>query len=472
MMTMLNVISLTLLLSPLTAPDPHILQVDFGRRPSTFRALHGVNKGPITAGGLIDLTNDQAALGLPFIRLHDCHWPNPDVVDMHVVFPNPDADPEDPASYDFRLTDEYIAAARATGAQIIYRLGESIEHTSVKRFAHPPKDPAKWAAVALGIIRHYNQGWSNGHHWNIQYWEIWNEPENRPAMWSGTDDQYFELYRTAAAAIKRRYPDLKVGGPGIGDTGQTFGGALRPSAFLTAFLDLCRRERLPLDFLSWHCYTDDPIELAVRARSIRRLLDERGLVRTKNHLNEWGYLPDKSWNGTQRSSTAIVRQRFFDRISGAEGAAFVVATLLRLQDVPLDVSCLFHGETGGFGLFNTNGIPMKTYYALKAFRELMLTPTRVQVAGRPPVGVTAVAGARDDRRAATILVSSQARSAVELRFGMRGLPWRGGTSYDIRVLNATRDLQSVREGGKVISGSISLTVEPSSVVLIALRPGG
>ena len=122
------------------------------------------------------------------------------------VFPNPNADPALPESYDFRLTDEYIEAVRKTGAEPIYRLGESIEHTSVKRYVHPPADMEKWAAVCLGIIRHYNEGWADGFHHNIRYWEIWNEPENRPVMWSGTDDDYLRLYRIAATAIKKRVP--------------------------------------------------------------------------------------------------------------------------------------------------------------------------------------------------------------------------------------------------------------------------
>ena len=75
------------------------------------------------------MIEEQKALGVPFMRLHDCGWPNPDVVNIHAVFPDPDADPTLPESYDFRLTDEYIAAVRKTGAEAIYRLGESIEHT-------------------------------------------------------------------------------------------------------------------------------------------------------------------------------------------------------------------------------------------------------------------------------------------------------------------------------------------------------
>ena len=81
-----------------------------------------------------------------------------------------------------------------------------------------------------------------------------------------------------------------------------------------------------------------------------------------------------------------------------------------------------------------------------------------------------MAGARDDRRAANILASSTAQSPTELRFGLRGLPWKGATAYDIRVLSSSRDLQTVRSGGRVGGGSITVTVEPSSVVLISLRP--
>jgi hypothetical protein len=58
---------------------------------------------------------------------------------------------------------------------------------------------ARWAAAAA---RHFQ-----GRH---IIWEIWNEPENQPAMWTGTDDQYFQLYEVTAKAIKSRWPDLKV----------------------------------------------------------------------------------------------------------------------------------------------------------------------------------------------------------------------------------------------------------------------
>ena len=191
----------------------HEFVVDFAATNGVIRPLHGINKGPLVAGGILDLSAEHRELASPLNRLHDCHWPNPDVVDIHAVFPNAAADPGQPASYDFRATDEYVAAVRATGSQIVYRLGESIEHTTFKRFVHPPKDPARWAQVCLGIVRHYNEGWAGGMNLGIQYWEIWNEPENRPAMWTGTDEQFLDLYAASATVLKRHDRRLKIGGP-------------------------------------------------------------------------------------------------------------------------------------------------------------------------------------------------------------------------------------------------------------------
>jgi hypothetical protein len=205
-----------------------------------------------------------------------------------VVFPNPAADPALAENYDFRLTDEYIDAVRKTGAEPIYRLGESIEHTSVKRYVHPPANAENWAAVCIGIIRHYNEGWANGFHYNIRYWEIWNEPENRTAMWSGTDEDYLQLYRTAATAIKKQFPTLRVGGPALGASGSFVNGEFVPPDFAVDFLAMCRNDNVPLNFFSWHCYTADPSELVARSRAIRQLLDSKGFTETESHLNESG----------------------------------------------------------------------------------------------------------------------------------------------------------------------------------------
>ena len=58
-------------------------------------------------------------------------------------------------------------------------------------------------------------------------------------------------------------------------------------------------------------------------------------------------------------------------MAGAPGAAFVAASLLELQDAPIDVCNFFHGELGGFGIFTEQGVPLKAYQALRAFQSLV-----------------------------------------------------------------------------------------------------
>lgn len=451
--------------------EPLTLKVDFAQTNGVIRALHGVNKGPLGPGSLMDLTAEHRAIGVPHTRLHDCYFPNPYVVDIHAVFPDFNADPAKPESYDFRLTDEYLAAVRASGAQIVYRLGESIEHTSVKRFVHPPTDTEKWAAICLGIIRHYNEGWVNGHRYDIRYWEIWNEPENRPAMWSGTDEDYFQLYRVTAKTIRKAYPNLKIGGPAVGASGRFVNGKFQPTEFVNNLLKLCRAESLPMDFFSWHCYTDNPNELVLRTQAIRELLDRHGFTKTENHLNEWNYLPGNSWAPLERQSPAPARQRYYEAMAGVPGAAFIASALIELQDAPLDVGNLFHGEVGAFGIFNEFGVPQKNYYALLAFQKLVETSQRVTTTGSKPGQLALAAGLNAERDEATVLVSNYAADSDEVRLDLSHLPWPEATKVELRLVNETNKLGIVHtETISAENPQFTFRLPNPAIALIQLRP--
>jgi len=453
--------------------DDAVLSTDFSAQGGVIRPLHGVNKGPLAPGGLFDVIREQKELGIPFTRLHDCGWPNPYVVDHHAVFPNPNADPALPESYDFRLTDEYIEAVRKTGAEPIYRLGESIEHTRVKRYVHPPADPEKWAAICLGIIRHYNEGWANGFHHRIRYWEIWNEPENRPVMWSGTDDDYLRLYRTAALAIKKEFPALKVGGPSLGASGRFVKGEFVPTEFADRFLAMCRKDRVPLNFFSWHCYTADPAELTARSRAIRQLLDSHGFTETESHLNEWNFLPGNTWNPIGKSGTPATRQRTYEEMAGTPGSAFIAVSLLELQDAPVDVCNFFHGELGAFGIFTEQGVPLKSYQALRAFQGLVETPRRVETRGAVAGRLAFAAGLGADGREATMLVSNFADPRSDLVLNWKGFTWTGGVTSEIRVVDAGSDFSTARtESITGESPSLRLKLKAPAIAFIRLRPTG
>ena len=446
---------------------PHVLSVDFAVSAGTIRPLHGTNKGPLHSNGIIDVTAQQKRLRIPFTRLHDCQHPNPHVVDIHALFPNPDADPALPASYDFRATDEYLTAVRATGAEIIYRLGESIEHQTVKRHVHPPRDPAKWAEICAGVVRHYNEGWAGGHRHGIRYWEIWNEPENRPVMWTGTDAQFLELYKVTSRRLRTEFPQIKIGGSAFGSYGKFDGTNLEPSEFCAAFLDLCRRESLPLDFFSWHCYTDNPAELAARAKAVRRVLDARDFKKTESHLNEWNYLPGNTWDILSRTAAPEARQQAAEQMAGAPGAAFLAAALCELQDAPLDVANFYHAECGLFGLLTEVGAPTPNYYAMLAFAQMLDTPQRLTCTGGLPGKLSLLAGNDPGKTKAAVLIANLS-GPEEIHLSLAHLPSPALAAVEVRLVDGTRNLESVN-GWSFDAGVLTLKLPPPAVALITLR---
>ncbi len=463
-----------LLLLANTAPaEPAAVHLDFARTNGTLRPVHGVNLGPLCYRGTVDLTEAHRQLRIPSTRLHDVVWVNAEAVDVHTVFPDFRDDPEDPASYRFGPTDDYLRGVTNTGSGIVYRLGESIEHTPRTHFAHPPADPARWAAICSGIVRHYNHGWANGLQLGIRYWEIWNEPDVRPQMWSGTDDDYFQLYVVASKHLKARFPDIKIGGPALGNTGVLRGSSLEPTPFFARFLDHCRAHDAPLDFFSWHCYTTNPWELARRARAVRQFLDAQGFAASESHLNEWNYLPDNDWAPMLRGGQGSRRTAWFDRIGGPEGAAFATTTLLLLQDAPLDLANYYTADVQGFGLFDLHGSPRKTFHAFHAFRQLLDTPVRVAHSNSDNHPVTLAAGLAHNRSHARILLTARSENPGPFALTVQNLPWPDPTRCTLQVLNSQLNLEIARSFPATNATPIALPeLLPHTVLLLNLSPAG
>jgi hypothetical protein len=445
------------------------IDIDCSKSQGRIKPLHGVNNGPVCYGSLVDVSAYYKELGVPYARLHDPNWPHPREVDIPQIFPNFDADPQDPASYDFRRTDDYLQSIVDTGAGIIYRLGTSIEHTQRKYYIRPPSDFAKWAQICIGIIKHYNQGWADGFRHAIPYWEIWNEPDGDPAvppeksgMWTGTPEQYFELYKTAATAIKQFDPSLKVGG---------FAATMVHPVFTKRFMDYCTAEHLPLDFFSWHTYTDHPAKAVANALWVRRLLDEHGYTGTESICDEWNYSRfDPDMKGVFRSGNEYATHRLFERSKGEEGASFDAAVLIALQDCSVDQANFYDGAPTSFwSLFDPYGVPQKNYYAFKAFRELLNTPDRLGVTlGTPVDGFYVLAGLDPARHEVALLVSNFDGPSREYDLCFEHLPCEQGT-WRVYRLDGSHDLDLVQaQGWRGTTLNLPVYLAQHSVTLIRL----
>ncbi len=420
------------------------IHVDFTQSIGAFKPLHGVNNGPVNFGGMLNNSHRYRELGVPWVRLHDPNWPHPREVDVPQVFPDFDADPDDPASYCFGPTDDYLRSILETGAKIIYRLGTSIEHYPRRRYTHPPKDFAKWARICLGIVRHYTEGWGNGIPNAVEFWEIWNEADIGKPMWSGAYEKYMDLYRVTATTLKTYNQNLKVGGPAHG---------ILDAPGLPQFMAYCRTNQVPLDFYSWHLYARKPEEFVIQAKRIRDLLDAHGYAGIPTLLTEWNYLP-AGWE-IVCTQDEYLRRDCFERMKNEEGAAFCASTLIRMQDAPIDMMNYYDGQavTWFCGLFDYYGVPQKTFHTFHAFKDLLGYPQRVAASCGIP-GVDVLAARATDGRSGALLIANFGAHEGKISIRMKGLPGTAG-AVDIRLVDRDHSLEPRSAAGTGLNAFVA-----------------
>ena len=88
------------------------ISIDFTAPTGPVKQLNGVNNCPMRLkGGKRQGQPELHDIGVPYCRLHDTAgaWGGTHYVDIPNVFPDFDADENDPASYDFAFTDALLA---------------------------------------------------------------------------------------------------------------------------------------------------------------------------------------------------------------------------------------------------------------------------------------------------------------------------------------------------------------------------
>ncbi len=380
------------------------IKIDFSKITGKFKPVHAVGQPPIIGWSNDSLFHYLSEAGIPYSRLHDVGggMGAGRFVDIPNVFPDFNADPDDPASYDFTWTDPLITSLVKAGVEPYYRLGVTIENEVWRKAyrVNPPEDPLKWAKICAGVIRHYTKGWADGFEYNMKYWEIWNEPEctnGRRVMWTGTWEQYLELYEVSSKYLKAEFPEIKIGGyAAIGFY------ALREQEnqehntwyqeckdyikLFLQFMQYIKDHDCPMDFFSWHAY-DDPKNTALYANYVAEKLAEYGYAHAEQHLNEWNCGPQNRDKACHAAATA----------------AFIIS----MQNSPVDVGMFYDARCGTSifgGLFNPMTLqPLKAYWAFPAFNELYRR--KDQVVAESDTENLYVAAAVGDLESAVLIVN-------------------------------------------------------------------
>ena len=437
-----------------------MITINSAKVVSPMKPMHSTNNGPPYGPayrGVGTPRGDRnnfftfSELCVPYVRNHDASlseaYGSQHVVDIHCIFPDFSRDVDDPDAYDFAMTDAYNQNIMAAGSQVFYRLGASIEHWIRKYGTHVPADFLKWTKICEHIIMHYNEGWANGFHQGITYWEIWNEPDNvKPngysACWQGTVEQFYDLYETAAKYLKNRFPHLKIGGPALANK----------EDWAEKFLREMAKRQVPMDFFSWHIYTTDPKKISRKAATFQKMMDDNGYGDAENILNEWNYVTD--W----MNSLDYVRA-----IKGMKGAAFSAAVLCEGQNNrDLDMLMYYDAriEKTWNGMFSSDTLePIKGYYPFKMFNTLYQMKNQTECVCEDP-DLFAISATNGEEKAAMIAYYTMDPEAVAKTVTVSSDFSKGVACY---LLDEKHDCEKVMTYD---SGDISFTLQPNTVVLL------
>ncbi|HLW06580.1 MAG TPA: hypothetical protein VKY45_03390 [Marinilabiliaceae bacterium] len=235
----------------------------------------------------------------------------------------------------------------------------------------PPKDYAKWE----GLIRNLTQHWTDRYgeeEVKTWYFEVWNEPNLTPGFWTGTQEEYFKLYKYAAKAVKSVNSEYKVGGP-----------ATAGAEWESEMIEFCQKNGVPIDFISTHSYGVDvgfldefggtgtllsKNEWSVSKDVIqsRKEISESAMPNLELHYTEWSssYTPADPLHDSYHQA-AYILQKIKQIGNAANSMSYWVFT-----DIFEEAGPRFTPFHGGFGLMNTQGIKKSTYHAYTFMNKL------------------------------------------------------------------------------------------------------
>lgn len=160
-------------------------------------------------------------------------------------------------------------------------------------------------------------------------------------------------------------------------------------------MSFVKENALPLDFFSWHSYSDVEKNIAYE-KFVHSELNKYGFKHTESILNEWN--PGIKKRGT------------------LEDSANIAEMMLKMQNTTLDMLMYYDGQVHGDyqGLFNPiNHSTFKAFFAFKAFNELYKLKNQVEITDEPN-GIACIAAANENGKA--VMLTSKKKDVTNIEF--------------------------------------------------------
>jgi xylan 1,4-beta-xylosidase len=235
----------------------------------------------------------------------------------------------------------------------------------------PPKDYTKWEDLIRNLTIHFTERYG-ADEVKTWYFEVWNEPNLKDGFWTGTQDDYFKLYRYSVKAIKSVNKEYRVGGP-----------ATAGSEWVPEMIDFCSKYIVPLDFISTHTYgvkqgfldeygnsgtvlSKDPMSVSGDVLNSRKQISNSAMPNLQLHYTEWSssYTPSDPIHDSYHEAAYIL-----EKIKQV-GKAANSMSYWTFTDIFEEAGPRFTPFHGGFGLLNTQGINKPAFYSYKFMNKL------------------------------------------------------------------------------------------------------
>ncbi len=189
----------------------------------------------------------------------------------------------------------------------------------------PPADFQLWADTVRDLLLEMQTNYGV----LPDYVEFWNEPD-LDIFWTGTREELLDLYETLAVTLRAAFPnhEFGIGGLGVGLPMNTMGGQ---NWVLQEMVSRSSANGIPLDFLSWHTYTEPSTSMRFYpvVDTLRADLAAGGLSNVELFVTEWNL-----WGPPTGHPRAIEHDT-------SHAAANMAGFLAAIPDVGLDGHTFF-----------------------------------------------------------------------------------------------------------------------------------
>jgi xylan 1,4-beta-xylosidase len=232
-----NSVAITIDANSASTPFPHFWEEMFGSGRAVLSLRDSYRQ---------DLREVRQATGFKYVRFHGIFMDEAGFFSL---------DKNGKPVYNFNYIDQIYDGLLANGVKPFVELSfmpkdlasdpTALHAFWYKQNVSPPKDYSLWDDMIRQFAQHLvaRYGADEVASW---YFEVWNEPNID--FWVGTPKQptYFDLYDHTARVLKKVSRRLRVGGP-----------AAAQAAWAGDFLAHCKKNNVPVDFVSNHVYAND-----------------------------------------------------------------------------------------------------------------------------------------------------------------------------------------------------------------------